>query len=190
MKKEKKLKIIIDIDNTLWHFCDVLYKQLRIINNQIPTPEYWIDWDFWQNYCSISEFMNAINKIHLNQDDEKHLPYPEAKKFLNTLKKEGFYITIASHRSEDSRIPTERWLKMYELYFDELHLSYDKTTLFNNDYSFVVDDSPKVLEKANEKKLKCTGLLFPWNRSHLENGYMLLNNLDDILKFILKKVKI
>jgi len=187
LKKEKKLRAIVDIDNTLWHFCDILYEELKIINGLIPTPEHWIDWDFWQNYCSIDEFINAINKIHLNQDNKRHLPYPESKRFLDTLKKQGFHITIASHRSENTRIPTERWLKMHGLHFDELHLSYDKTVLFDYDCCFVVDDSPKVLEKAREKQVQGAGLLFPWNKSHYENGYILLDNLDDILNFLLKK---
>jgi len=28
----KNKKVIVDIDNTFWHFCDILYERLREIN--------------------------------------------------------------------------------------------------------------------------------------------------------------
>ena len=51
-------KAVIDIDNTLWHFCDVLYKELKDVNNTMPPPDYWVRWDFWQNYCSMEDFVS------------------------------------------------------------------------------------------------------------------------------------
>jgi hypothetical protein len=185
MKKRKKA--IIDIDNTLWHFCDMLFEQLQKINRSFPSPDGWIDWDFWQHFCSEEEFITAINNVHFNQDDDRHIPYPAAKQFLQTLKDEGFHITIASRRSEGSRIATKRWLHKHELPFDELHISFNKTALFEADYCVVVDDSPKVLEKAKQRGLMHTGLLFPWNRLYSENGYLLFNSLDEILQFILNQ---
>jgi len=38
--------------------------------------------------------------------------------------------------------PTERWLRKHELVFDELHLSFDKTVLFDK-AAVVVDDAPQ-----------------------------------------------
>ena len=35
----------------------------------------------------------------------------------------------------------------------------------------VVDDSPKVLEKAVDKGVMAMGLLFPWNREYADNGF-------------------
>ena len=32
---------IIDIDNTLWQFCDAFYEELRKINKNFPTPDNW-----------------------------------------------------------------------------------------------------------------------------------------------------
>jgi hypothetical protein len=34
-----------------------------------------------------------------------------------------------------------------------------------------------------------TGLLFPWNRIYSDNGYVLLNRLDEILEYILDQPK-
>jgi hypothetical protein len=183
MKRQKKA--VIDIDNTLWHFCDVLYERLKRINNAMPTPDYWIEWDFWESYCSKEDFIGAIENIHLNQDDNRHLPYPEARDFLATLKRHDFHIIIASHRTPESIEQTHRWLVRHELTFDEVHLSYDKTILFEKDCHIVVDDAPYILEKAVVKGVTAAGLLFPWNKSISNNGYKLCENLNEVLRYIL-----
>jgi hypothetical protein len=178
-------KAVIDIDNTLWHFCDVLYEQLKAINQAMPSPAHWTHWDFWMHYCSEDKFFAAINHVHLNQDDDRHLPYEEAKEFLETLREHDFYIVIASHRTTESYTQTKRWLSKYDLIFDELHLSSDKTALFNETCHIVIDDSPFVLEKAIEKGIKVSGLSFPWNKASQNNGLKLFNNLNEVLDFIL-----
>jgi hypothetical protein len=66
-------KAIIDIDNTLWHFCDALYEELRKINENFPIPDRWAHWDMWEGYCSIDEFIGAVNAVHLNQHNDKSL---------------------------------------------------------------------------------------------------------------------
>jgi hypothetical protein len=180
-------KAVIDIDNTLWHFCEVLYKRLIKINKTIPSPEYWVEWDFWEDYCSKEEFLKAIKTIHVNQDDERHLPYPEARDFLSTLKEHGFYIIIASHRSPDTLEQTERWLKRHKLLFDEIHLSYNKTVLIDTKCYVVVDDAPDILEKAANMHILASGLRFPWNDNYNNNGYQLFHSLNDILGYILKR---
>jgi hypothetical protein len=40
------------------------------------------------------------------------------------------------------------------------------TKLFDESIAVVVDDAPHVLEKAVEKGVIATGLLFPWNRDY------------------------
>jgi len=187
MKQQKK--VVVDIDNTLWHFCDVLFERLQKINETIPPPDGWVEWDFWENYCSKEEFLGAIKDIHLNQDDDRHLPYPEAKDFLATLKEHDFHITIASHRTPDSIEETHRWLVKHELVFDEVHLSYDKTGLIDHDCHAVVDDAPHILEKAAERGVTAAGLLFPWNRDSKNNGYKLCTNFEGILRHILNGSK-
>jgi len=180
-------KAVIDIDNTLWHFCDALYEELRKINRSFPTPDSWTNWDLWEGYCSIEDFFNAVNTIHLNQDSSKYLPYPEAKDFLISLKEAGYHITIASHRSPDYREQTASWLEKHSLLHDELHLSFQKTQLFDMPVDVVIDDSPKVLEEAVERGLMAMGLMFPWNREYANNGFMLFKDLNEILAYILKK---
>src|SRR5512135_3418678 len=162
---------IIDIDNTLWQFCDAFYEELRKLNNNFPTPENWTRWDIWEGYCTEQDFYKAVNTIHQNQDSDNHQPYPEAKGFLSALKGNDYHITIASHRSPESLNQTERWLKKHGLLYDEIHLSFHKTTLINNKTTVVVDDSPDVLEHAVQHNVMATGLLFPWNYAYRNNGF-------------------
>lgn len=181
-----KKTAIIDIDNTLWQFCDAFYEELTKINENFPTPENWTNWDIWDGYCTEQEFYKAVNTIHLNQNSDKFQPYPEAKGFLSALKKNDYHITIASHRSPEYMSQTESWLKRHGLVYDDIHLSYHKTSLFDNGTDVVVDDAPQVLEKAVESGALATGLLFPWNRAYSDNGFRLCSNLNEILDGILK----
>jgi hypothetical protein len=182
-------KAVIDIDNTLWNFCDALYGRLKTLNPFVPSIDDWVHWDFWTNYCSEDDFWTAINRIHLNQDDNSYMPYDEAGEFLETLKNHDFHIVIASHRTAESYSQTKRWLRKHDLIFDELHCSPDKTLLFDEFCRIVVDDSPFVLEKAVEKGVIAAGLMFPWNKNNGNNGYTLFNSLNEVLQHILDTVK-
>lgn len=176
----------VDIDNTLWQFCDVFYHDLRKINKDFPAIEQWTHWDIWEGYCSKHDFYNVVDSIHQRQDSDDFQPYPEAKGFLLSLREHGYSITIASHRSPKFMKQTETWLQKHELVYDDIHLSYDKTKLINSRTSVVVDDAPQVLEKAVEHGALAIGLLFPWNRHYQNNGFNLLSNLDEILSVILR----
>jgi len=176
---------IVDIDNTLWQFSDAFYLELKKINANFPTPDRWSAYDIWEGYCSVEEFIAAINRIHRNQDSDQYQPYAESRDFLSSLREEGFRIIIASHRTQETSRPTERWLARHGLPYDELHLSFDKTVLFPK-AAVVVDDSPLTLEKAIENGALGTGLLFPWNRASVSNGFRLFQNLPEILDYILR----
>ena len=174
---------IVDIDNTLWQFCDAFYEELQKINGAFPPVEQWDTWDFYTPYCTEQEFLGAVDAVHERQDSEAYRPYPEAKGFLRTLNEQGYRIVIASHRRPEMRAPTERWLRKHDLIFDDLHLSFNKTVLFG-EASVVVDDAPHTLEKAVEHKAVGAGLLFPWNKTYAGNGFGLFRNLNEVLGYI------
>ncbi len=176
---------IIDIDNTLWQFCDAFYLELAKINKDFPRPDAWNDWDIWEGYCSKLQFYEAVNSVHAKQDSDGYLPYSDARDFLTALRQCDYHITIASHRSPSYREPTERWLQKHGLVYDDLHLSFEKTKLINELTNVVVDDSPQVLKKAAQNGTIATGLLFPWNREYANDGFRLYTSLNDILSYIL-----
>lgn len=169
---------VIDIDNTLWDFASVLYEEIIKVNPAIPQPENWHRWDFWKDYIEAKSFYDIINKIHLKQDSFG--VYPDAIRLLKNLKNAGYKLIIASHREEESRVSTVKWLLKHRLPFDELYISSDKTVLFYN-CQIVLDDSPHVLQKAQKNGVMATGLEFPWNR---ENGFTLFKNLSEILQYL------
>ncbi len=179
-----KKTAVIDIDNTLWQFCDAFYLELRKLRADFPPIDRWTTFDFWVAYCSEGEFTAAINAIHRDQDNDRYLPYPEARGFLLSLREQGFHVIIASHRQPEKRKPTERWLEKHHLAYDELHLSFDKTVLFDR-AAVVVDDAPQTLETAVARGAKAAGLLFPWNRSYASNGFGLFPDLDAVRGYIL-----
>ena len=177
---------IIDIDNTLWQFCDAFHGELKKLHAAFPPIEQWTTWDFFRPYCTEQQFMGAVDAVHARQDSDQYRPYPEAQGFLASLKEQGYRIVIASHRRKEMRGPTERWLRKHELVFDELHLSFDKSVLFT-DAAVVVDDAPHTLEKAVAHKAIGAGLRFPWNRAYEGNGFGLFRNLNEVLGYIVKR---
>lgn len=111
-------------------------------------------------------------------------PYQDAGLFLSSLREFGFHIVIASHRVKEALDATARWLQANNLVFDEIHLSYDKTVLFDACWG-VVDDSPFTLYKAKKAAIVGAGLEMPWNK-HEE--YPLFGNLAEILQYIKEKL--
>jgi hypothetical protein len=171
-------KIAVDIDNILWDFSPVFWERLRKINPEIVPPPVWDRWDFWHTYVTTKQLYGVIKEIHLEQ--ERFLPFKDARPFLESLRGMGFYIIIASHREGGTFEPTERWLKMHHLIFDEIHLSNDKSILFK-DLCAVVDDSPSVLDKAKAANIVRVGLRCPWNK---DTDHPLFDTLPEILAYI------
>lgn len=175
-------KIIVDIDNTLWDLAPVLYERLREVSPDVPPPAQWRAWDFWRAYIGPESIYDLLYTIHLEQ--ERFAPYEGAAQFLASLREAGFYIVVASHRRPGALRPTERWLQKNGLAYDSIHLSYDKTVLFNESWG-IVDDSPVTLGKARESGIVRTGLLNPWNE---REDHPLFSSLPQILSYLLEQV--
>jgi hypothetical protein len=171
-------RVIVDIDNTLWDFAPVLYSHLREADPAIVPMEFWAEWEFWAKNLDRRTFYRVIHTIHMKQ--EEYLPFPDAKGFLEGLRRDGFHVTIATHRQPEAAGPTLAWLKKYHLPFDDLHVSQDKSVLFDNSRA-LVDDSPRTLDKARAAGLVSTGLLMPWNR---ESGHTLFKGLPGVLVYL------
>ena len=154
------MNILVDIDNTLWGFASVLYRRLSSRNSNVPEPERWDSWFFWKKYMNEEEFYHAIYETH--GDQMRYKAFPEAERFLHNLKKEGHTIIIASHRPPEVAEVTKEWLRKNSLSFDMVHLSYDKTVLFDT-VDFVIDDAPPTINKACLEGIPVAALRRPWN---------------------------
>lgn len=174
--------IVVDIDSTLWDFAWALEWELR--HTGMPSRRLWRGWDFWKRHVSAEVFYGAVRKIHLNQNAIYYHPYIEAGDFLRALKASGFNVVIASHRDDDTVEPTLAWLHRHKLPFDSLHISHDKTVLFNNCLA-IVDDSPKTLDAAERKGIVRTGLLHPWNAA---TGHPLFTDLNEVYEYLAREM--
>ena len=177
MKRQEK-RIIVDVDNTLWNLAPVLWEYLKAIKPRMPEPSEWDYWDFWERYVTKKELYRVLTTIHMRQDE--YTPYEESKHFLEALKERNFCVVIASHREEKTHAATERWLKLNELTFDEIHLSRDKSVLFSDSWG-LVDDSPETLDKAARAGIIRAGLSNPWN---INSAHPLFDNLLQVLSYI------
>jgi hypothetical protein len=175
-------RIIVDIDNTLWDFASVFEEKLKEKVPSIPPFNEW-RWDFYKEYITDEELYRIVNDIHSVQDLFE--PFPSARFFLDSIAQNGYDVVIASHRHEDSRDATETFLRKNDLLFNELHLSYNKAILFDSSNA-LIDDSPHLLDEAQQKGLICTGLSYPWNR---HTNHPLFQSLDEILEFLLREMK-
>ncbi len=173
---ERKNRIIVDIDNTLWDFASALYR--KISHYGVPKPAEWHG-DFYQRYFSLKQLLSYVDEIQ-GEQDERHPPFPDAVPFLSSLRKKGCHITIASLRNPDKRDVTEKWLKTHRLVYDELYLVPEKSFLFENHHA-IVDDDPRTLDKAASTGLIATGLKFAWNKN---SKHALFSGLMDVLKYL------
>lgn len=174
-------KIIVDIDNTLWDLAPVFFEYLERYNPEIPIDDLKRGETRLKGYIPREDLYGVLKEIHMRQDQFK--PYPEARDFLSTLKEMGLYVIIASIRDEETRDATERWLKKYDLPHDELHLSNDKTVLFNDAWA-IVDDSIWTLDKAAQAGIVRTGLRNVWNENR---GHLLFDTLPEIIDYLKKQ---
>ena len=175
-------RIIVDIDNTLWDFASVFEEKLKETVPGIPPSNEW-KWDFYKEYITEEELYRIVNDIHSVQDLFE--PFPSARLFLDSISHNGYDIVIASHRHEDSRDVTEAFLRKHDLRYNELHLSYNKAILFDSGNA-IVDDSPHLLDEAQQKGLVCTGLSYPWNRN---TDHPLFQSLEEVLEFLMRELK-
>lgn len=171
-------KIIVDIDNTLWDLAPVFYEKIRAACPDIPNPTHWRIWDFWKTYIPDQKLYGILQEIHSRQDLFE--PYDDSESFLKTLREAGFYIIIASHREKATFDATMRWLEKHDLAYDEIHLSYDKTVLFDESWA-IIDDSPGTLDKAREAGIVRAGLRNPWNE---DKEHPLFDNLMEVLAYL------
>jgi len=174
-------KIIVDIDNTLWDLAPIFFEYLKRYNPEIPVDELKRGDTRLKGYIPREDLYGVLKQIHLRQYDFQ--PYPEARDFLAGLKEMGLYIIIASIRHEETREATEQWLEKHGLVYDELHLSSDKTVLFDDAWA-VVDDSIWTLDRAVQAGIIRTGLANVWNANR---GHELFSSLPEVLAYLKSK---
>jgi hypothetical protein len=174
-------KAVIDVDEILWSFSKAFYDEIKLHGYDVPVPDEWDHWSIFWLWLPKQEAFLIFDVIHGRQS--KYAPYKDAKEFLTKLRNMGYYIIIASHRNPDLKDELIKWLDTYELPYDELHVSFDKTVLFDDPcIKLVVDDRPETLVKAKDAGKIAVGLMKPWNRRC--GKLMLFKTLQDITEYL------
>jgi hypothetical protein len=153
------MRVIIDVDSTLWDFATTLYYEITKEVPVFPTPDKWDKWAFYKGYLTDSKFYEIVDCVHSNQLN--YPPFMTAKLMLETIRRRAD-IVIATHRNQKHKVALLEWLDKYQLPYNELHVSKDKTVLFN-DVDLVIDDYAETLKKARDSGVIGIGLRYPWN---------------------------
>ena len=53
-------KIIVDIDNTLWHFAPALYERMKGINPDVTRPSEWNEHGGYQIFDSLTDILHYL----------------------------------------------------------------------------------------------------------------------------------
>ena len=174
------MKAVIDVDNTICEYSFVLYDELNKINKRIPLPIDWNDWNFYKGIITDEEFYRAAD---LAQDRIMECGVvPGAAEFLLALSSLGYEIVIASHRQNENRVLLEKWLTKGGIPYDSIHISFDKSVLFDdNSVRLVVEDSPVVIKESCKRGIITIGIRRPWNRHLKEKNLFMVNNFVSII---------
>lgn len=183
------MKAIIDVDNTLCEYSFVLYEELNKINEEIPLPIDWNHWDFYKGMITEEDFYKAANRAQDRIMECREVP--GAREFTENLLKIGFEIVIASHRQDDNKNLLEQWLMNKQIKYNEIHISYDKTVLFDKSVKLVVEDSPVTINESCKRGISTIGVRRPWNRNLKDQNLIMINNyntMDPIIYEMLKRM--
>lgn len=159
-------RALVDIDDSIAPFGHRWRQRLAEIAPQLPP------WPF-DEYGAIDRYVTRptldaiILELHHNQLSAGILP--GVVELFAWLRANDYAIVIASLRSPLTAKATIDWLQHHQLHFDELHLSSDKTVLFDEEpgIDLVIDDNPHVLAVALERGIPGCALYYPYN-AHME----------------------
>lgn len=185
--KDSTLKVFVDVDNTIGDFAPIFYDELRKVNPDIPHYTKWNDWNFYEDYIKKNDFYDAAHLAQMRIMETKPIDY--ADKFLKMLHK-NFFVIIASHRRTESKELLVQWLQLNNMVYDDIHISYDKTEMFDKKSVLVVDDSPVTMQIALDNGIKAAGLDLPWNRCMKNTGAYTGKTMRDIYKYVKKNLEV
>ena len=177
----KKPIAIVDVDETLWSFYDAVFETGKRFGFKLPPRCECTDWNAPFKYETSENVIKVFNEVHSHQCDYK--PYPYSDRFLKFLRTK-YYVVIASHRLEKYKDELVNWLNKNGLEYDEVSVSMDKTSLFDNpNVVLVIDDRADTLIAAHKHGKLGIGLKKPWNEKFIDEKN-LFNALHDIEVFL------
>jgi HAD superfamily hydrolase (TIGR01509 family) len=171
---------MVDVDNVLHQFDKPLYERLVRKFPNLPPPSKWNKWSIFDDYMSDKIFYKEVDYLHERQHEME--PFKEAKNLLDFIHKKGYFITISSNRKKKYFDSLKKFLDNNNLRYDDIKLSDDKTKdMSNTKVNLIIDDSPKVLDKAKQLGYFAVGLEYPYNK---DKGYLLFKDITNMIIYL------
>lgn len=177
------MTVIIDIDSTLVEFSELLYQEIVRLGYKCPPTYAWYEWATPHKAVNNDKlFYQLVNNVHRNLCNLK--PFPLASELMQWLH-ERYYVIVATHRNNEFIPSVHEWLSMNDLPHDLVHVSNDKTKLFESaeHIEFIFDDCPMTSSKAAQKGIQTYQLWYPYNRGCAMTFY----NIGHFLGYLMKK---
>lgn len=157
-------KAVVDIDGILWLMGPPWWEVIKKIAPDCPCPGTTGEWDFYKGYLTDEEMAATVLEVHMNQ--HKYHGFESAHRLTKSLQRNGYYVTIASHRDPRSRESTIKWLEKRGIPYDDLYTGFDKHFLLD-DAEVFVDDSPLSQKIAVDKGVTVFSIEYGYNK-HVE----------------------
>jgi hypothetical protein len=161
------MRIAIDIDSTLHHYWPLLSAAAkRRFGVELPYEQQ-ITWDI--SRLREEQVRVCVQDTHSDEAIAKAEPYPHAVETVNRWYDAGHWIHVTSHRAEQCRSATARWLDDIGLRHHELYCSYDKVARCREiGIELLIDDAPTTIVRALEAGILGATLRHPWNQDVCE----------------------
>lgn len=164
-------RVVLDIDDVIFPCVDQIRRYL--INNLAYSEEDLIDpvtWDLHTHWKIPSRYLwEAIGRaVDLGYIFSEADPYPGVEDGMKNLKEEGHSIHLVTARCAgrpgEAEAQTAAWLRDWNLPYDSLTFSLDKTVIASD---YALDDKIENFEALSGWVTDQAFLMDqPWNRSH------------------------
>ena len=160
--------IALDIDSTLHHYWDLLQRIARErYGVELPYEEQ-RDWGITGARARRGH-RTASRRPTPTRTSLAGVPYEDAVETVRDWHEQGHWIHVTSHRRDQTRPATARWLEAIGMPYDDLHCSFDKVTrCVELEIDVLVDDSPVNIVRAREAGIVPATLIHPWNEELVE----------------------
>lgn len=180
-KNDEKPRIIVDVDNILADFAPIFHEELVKKCNKIPHFKYWNTWNFYRAFLKNDDFYDAAHAAQMRiSETGTVVGAGKLLKFLN----EHAHVTVASHRRSESHDSLVSWMQQHCFKYDDLHISYDKTQLFKDNFVLLIDDSPDNMRSALENGMKAASIMCPWNECMRGTEAFIGETMDDVVDYV------
>jgi len=149
-------RIAVDIDDTLYSFCDLARRLIteegfRTGDKQLIQAAYapWPEWRTPPDLIGLDRWLEVIGWCHDSELIVSQTPYDGARETLDELVDAGHDLLYISNRATETEEATAEWLRRVKFPFhpaySELVVTDQDKKPFLADCQYLIDDRPKTL---------------------------------------------